>query len=860
MGSKSYRARQPLALAVAVALGIGGAHAGTVTVTNPGDTSTSTSCTLRQAIESANTDSLVGGCASAGFLGGPDTIDFDPSLANQTIVLTGAPLSTIQTLTLNGSGQTIDAGGISGVFFVRDTATLTASSLTLTGGSAANGGGIYTMEYANLDLTNVTISGNSASGNGGGIDLGAHAKLQLNDSTVTGNSATNQGGGIYALGSATIGIVGSTISNGSANLGGGIYATSGDSLVIAGSRVNDNSSTLAGGGIALSGVTATISNSAISGNTTSAGGGGLDAESSSTVSISESTISGNSANTGGGIYAYDHSTITLANSTVSGNNASSKGGGVFADKYCSLTMSNSTIGGNYSAGPSGGIGSDNAITITDSTISGNTADKGGGVYTLGNDASELVDLRNTIVSGNTATTGADLYAFSINYVTAGYSLLGTALQTDLAGNGNIFSDSPGLGPLTGNGGPTQTMLPQGGSPAIDAGNNALVPASTDYDQRGTGYARIVNGTVDIGAVEAQQVQFPLGVTVAGSGRVDAAGTPAPLSGAIADCTASGGSCSAWYAPPEAVSLTATPATGWHFVQWADDCSGTAASTSVTMDAAKSCSASFAINNHSVGGTVSGLAAGNSVVLQDNGGDDLSVSANGAFQFSTSVDYGSSYAVTVLTQPDSPAQTCTVANGTGTMPDADVTNVQVTCSTETHTVTGSVPAGHGTLSPMSQVITDGAQATLTVTPDVGYHAGSVAGCGGSLSGTIFTTAAVTADCTVTAAFAADSYAIGASVSGGHGSISPPSVMAEFGSTVVFTVTPDPNYEIDSVTGCGGTLTGTTFTTAPIQGACSVSATFAQIIQPSVPVPMLDWRWLLALAGLLGTLSTAFLRRR
>ena len=97
----------------------------------------------------------------------------------------------------------------------------------------------------------------------------------------------------------------------------------------------------------------------------------------------------------------------------------------------------------------------------------------------------------------------------------------------------------------------------------------------------------------------------------------------------------------------------------------------------------------------VGGTVSGLPTGANVVLQNNGSDNLTVSANGSFTFSKTVEGEKTYAVTVLTQPA--GATCTVtANGSGTI-DADgtnVTNVAVTC-VATASLTGTVsglPAG------------------------------------------------------------------------------------------------------------------------------------------------------------------------
>ena len=84
--------------------------------------------------------------------------------------------------------------------------------------------------------------------------------------------------------------------------------------------------------------------------------------------------------------------------------------------------------------------------------------------------------------------------------------------------------------------------------------------------------------------------------------------------------------------------------------------------------------------YTVGGTVNGLAPGNSVVLQNNGGNDLTVNADGTIIFATTLDGGDAYEVTVLTQPTDPDQACTVSNGSGTLAGADVTNVSVICVT------------------------------------------------------------------------------------------------------------------------------------------------------------------------------------
>jgi uncharacterized repeat protein (TIGR03803 family) len=88
------------------------------------------------------------------------------------------------------------------------------------------------------------------------------------------------------------------------------------------------------------------------------------------------------------------------------------------------------------------------------------------------------------------------------------------------------------------------------------------------------------------------------------------------------------------------------------------------------------SGSTSETTYTIGGKVSGLS-GTGLVLQDNGGNNLPVGANGSFKFTTPIADGDAYKVTVLTQPSDPAQTCTVKNGDGTA-TAKVTDVEVAC--------------------------------------------------------------------------------------------------------------------------------------------------------------------------------------
>ena len=85
-----------------------------------------------------------------------------------------------------------------------------------------------------------------------------------------------------------------------------------------------------------------------------------------------------------------------------------------------------------------------------------------------------------------------------------YSITSSAANpqlVDLGGTQFEVTD-PQLGPLANNGGPTRTRLPLAGSPAIDAGDPAFGGSPTT-DQRGTGFARVINGRLDIGATETR---------------------------------------------------------------------------------------------------------------------------------------------------------------------------------------------------------------------------------------------------------------------------------------------------------------------------------------------------------------------
>ncbi|MBV8451872.1 MAG: hypothetical protein JOZ29_06315, partial [Deltaproteobacteria bacterium] len=197
---------------------------------------------------------------------------------------------------------------------------------------------------------------------------------------------------------------------------------------------------------------------------------------------------------GGGIY--NDGSLTVSGSTISGNTATTAGGGVANENGATALIVNSTFNGNTAISGDGGAitSGSSTLSVMMSSISGNTAGAdGGGIFIA---ASDPVTLTNSIVASNTAQTSDDI----------------SGTFTD--GSGNVITPTSPikLGALGNYGGPTQTMLPQPGSPAICAGDATKVSAGTTTDQRGfpIGAAKYCSsGQIDSGAVQTRytSIQF-----------------------------------------------------------------------------------------------------------------------------------------------------------------------------------------------------------------------------------------------------------------------------------------------------------------------------------------------------------------
>ena len=241
------------------------------------------------------------------------------------------------------------------------------------------------------------------------------------------------------------------------------------------------------------------------------------------LTLTNCTFSGNSGDYGGAIDSYG--VLTLTNSTFSGNTAVNGGGAINANS--TLNVTNSTFSGNSSTAPynpnNGGYGGgailsyDIALTITNSTFSQNsTGGWGSAIYA---DNGSSLTANNNIFVGNTASNvygGAGIVAYvatsNVDHSFFYQNLNGNGTEADCVNctsNTNAITGvNPNLLPLGYYGGPTETMLPQPGSPAICAGSYADVPNDVTTDQRGFLLTSSIcgNGQVDIGAVQTNYVQ------------------------------------------------------------------------------------------------------------------------------------------------------------------------------------------------------------------------------------------------------------------------------------------------------------------------------------------------------------------
>ena len=397
---------------------------------NPGDGVCATgagTCTLRAAVQEANAvddpniiEVPAGTYVLTLFGAGEDaaaTGDLDIT-APVSIVGAGAA-----TTVVDGNGADRVLHLLAPVIEEETPPSVTLSGLTIRNGfTAEDGGGIYSLSGATLILDAVTVTGNTTTADGGGIHT-ATGTLHVRNGSVVSDNEARSGGGIFnagelnASGVPSLAVVtGSTITGNTAlGGGGGIWNDHEGALTLTDVDVTDNFAEANGGGVSVTSKSSlTVNGGTFSGNQAHGEGGAASTATERVVRITGTTFTGNEAGVptateageggGGALSMGGDGVVEIVDSTFTGNSAPGEGGAIYLDNNGSVAITDSTVSGNGSGAGGGGI--ENAatrVTFTRLQITGNRATlDGGGIESQGSGAFTIID---TTVSGNTAENG-----------------------------------------------------------------------------------------------------------------------------------------------------------------------------------------------------------------------------------------------------------------------------------------------------------------------------------------------------------------------------------------------------------------------------------------------------------------------
>ena len=345
--------------------------------------------------------------ASANLNAGADVITFDASLSGSTITLATGEMSIEDSVDIQGLGSanlTVDANDLSRVFYVYNPAP-GPIDVTISGIALVNGRSV--------------VPGEPGASSGGAIRV-VGENLALTDVRIENSEAGGDGGGVgfvaiesvdsYNLVPAVLSIQSSVLSGNSAefiDVDAGIdQGGCGGAVFAAGVNV-----------VQLDGVT-------LQNNRARCDGGGLFAgyfQEGGTLTIQSSVITGNDTGNvesggGGGVALVNYgevpagSSASISDTTISGNSAVGDGGGLYVAGTDDVVVARTTISGNTASGGAGVMVYYSAVTLENVTVAENDASGwGGGVYGL---YDSYVVVKETTVSGNTAQQdGPGLYAY-----------------------------------------------------------------------------------------------------------------------------------------------------------------------------------------------------------------------------------------------------------------------------------------------------------------------------------------------------------------------------------------------------------------------------------------------------------------
>ena len=463
------------------------------------DITVDSNCSLADAIRAAESDSETGGCQAGS--------DADTIYLTGDVTLAAELPQIASVITIEGGGYTISGDSSFRIFTVAEGA-LTLNHLTVTNGSAEEGGAIYNEGV--LKISDSRFWNNAVEYDGGAIF--SEGTLSVKDSIFVNNRA-GLGGGAIANDGALV-ISNSRFSDNSSRISGGAIVDYAE-LTISSSRFSNNSSGLSGGAIAsvyqlnitssiFTGNTAEGSGGALStlvgdskvidskflDNSAAKGGGAIENDGAyggpyGRLIVTGSAFSGNRSTigSGGAISSTDHNTLSIANSSFSNNRANLAGGAV--SSFGELNISDSTFAGNLAESRAGAIlvFSASTATLAHLTVVNNLSSEGGGIFVWHEDT--VLDVYNSLIFGN---DGGDCNV-QLNH-NSGNLIADGACDPD-------FQGDPMLGALveSEDGSPSYyPLLPD--SPAIDAADPDFC---TDTDQTGT--ARPQGDGCDIGAIE-----------------------------------------------------------------------------------------------------------------------------------------------------------------------------------------------------------------------------------------------------------------------------------------------------------------------------------------------------------------------
>ncbi|HEX9953060.1 MAG TPA: CSLREA domain-containing protein, partial [Rubricoccaceae bacterium] len=404
------------------------AQAATLLVTTSADElNTDGDCSLREAVQAANTNVGVDACGN-GSTGG-DTILFT-AITGQTVTLTAGQIEVTDGLTIGDAVSTVTIVASVGARHFRLSLTspvepVQLTNVTLRGGSGIIGGSVLVADGQPSTFRTVTFDQNTSAASGGALRVGAGTHtlagcvFTANTTSVAG--VTDGGGAVYNNGG-TLDVRSSSFSNntaiaGTANGGAVLNGFGGTLNVSIGTTFTSNQAARAGGAIESAG-NLTVDGGSFTGNMAGINGGAVHLTGAVTAAFTGSTgfVNNAAGMEGGAVWNSATGTLTMANPQITGNSAAGPaadqgGGGVFSDGG-TTTLTNPNIDGNRATGAAGSGGgvlntAGGRLTVTGGSITSNTAVRaGGGVETnlSGGATGNTLALNNVTISLNNAGT------------------------------------------------------------------------------------------------------------------------------------------------------------------------------------------------------------------------------------------------------------------------------------------------------------------------------------------------------------------------------------------------------------------------------------------------------------------------